>query len=187
MKWISRLIDLYNDNIFFYNLLQNPGFEEGPPTSGYVTLSPGDTSIDGRVVTRGTIDYNAEWQQWHSYEGEHSLDLNGHDRGGIAQTFATTPGERYLVFFEDGAHPGAGETRLVVTADGQEAHYTNHGSGVLQDMNWKEDVFTFTADDTRATLEFYSDPTTEPGVNDYPNGGPALDYVKVIEADWLFT
>lgn len=157
------------------SLITNGSFEASFINPGlYSTHGPGDTLISGWVVLPTTIDYIGTF--WTSSAGARSLDLDGNfgNAGGIQQLFRTIPGERYTVTFDMAGHPEAGPTikTLRVSADGQEVTFTFDVTGKSRaNMGWVEKTWSFTADDTTATLQFVSLSGT--------GWGPALDNVRV--------
>ncbi|MEN6426903.1 MAG: choice-of-anchor C family protein [Phycisphaerales bacterium] len=155
------------------DLITNGSFELGIGWQDNVPL--GSTGITGWTVTRANIDL-VEWY-WQPSDGERSLDLNGSPGvGGIAQAFATSPGQLYQVLFDQAANPdlGARVSHMGVQAAGQSAEYVFDCTGrTLDDMGWVTQTWQFTAVDTTTTLEFYS-----LDIGDAWKG-PALDNVIV--------
>ena len=159
------------------NLLFNGSFEEGPNPGASLRLNPESTAIMGWTVKGNAIDYVGTY--WQSSNGGRSLDLNGAGAGGIAQTFATTPGETYVVTFDMAGDPvGAPQIKQMgVTAAGQSANFSFNVSGrSTNNMGWQTNTWVFTATSTSTTLEFYS--LNQGG----GSSGPALDNVSVVSA-----
>jgi choice-of-anchor C domain-containing protein len=166
------------------NLLVNGSFETGPFAGSFVNLPGGNTSITGWTVTGEGIDYIGTL--WVSADGIHSLDLDGSVastttppfvHGGIAQTFATTPGTSYLVTFDLAGNPFSGPTikPLLVLAAGQQANFTFDITGKSAgSMGWLPETWTFIANSSSTTLEFRS-----LTVSPLTGFGPALDNVSV--------
>ncbi len=164
------------------NLLTNPSFETGPPIPippEFAEQPLGSTFITGWTVTRDEIDYIGT-NFWEHSDGVRSLDLDGTSGiGGIDQTFNTEPGTVYLVTFDMAASPGGNVLikQLQVNAAGQSQQFSFDSTGrTRQDMGWEQRTWTFTANDTSTTLDFFSlsDPLTATGFH-----GPALDNVSV--------
>ncbi len=154
------------------DLTSNASFELGPDPGEAMQLAMGSTAITGWVVTRNPIDYVGT--RWNAAAGTRSLGLNGTNPGGIAQTFATVPGEVYTVhFFMAGdafANPILKHMR--VQAAGQSQDYVFDATHSWPwDLGWLEKTFTFTANASSTMLEFYS--------LDAGDTGPTLDSVVV--------
>lgn len=159
------------------NLLFNGSFERGPNPQGLITYSAGATAISGWVVSRGDIDYIDE--TWDAANGSRSLDLNGFIPGGIAQNFATVPGQRYRVSFDLAGNPDGGSPikTLRVQAGGRSANFSFNTTGQsLSNMGWQRKSWIFTANRNVTTLEFVSLSTQS--IN--RAWGPALDNVSVV-------
>jgi len=168
------------------NLLVNGSFETGPFAGSFVNLAGGTTSITGWVVTGEGIDYIGTL--WVAADGTHSLDLDGSVastttppfvHGGIAQTFATTPGTNYLVTFNLAGNPFGAPTikPLGIFAAAQQANFTFDVTGKSAgNMGWLPESWTFTANSASTTLEFRS-----LTVSPFTGFGPALDNVSVTE------
>jgi choice-of-anchor C domain-containing protein len=158
------------------NLLINGSFEEGEEPGDFLPLDPGSTAIMGWTVTRGQIDYIGTF--WTAADGSRSLDLNGSPgAGGVAQTFATTPGRRYRVTFSLAGNPGGDLTlmRLAVSAAGQTQEFDFDTAGRTQeDLGWTDTTWEFVAVADQTTLELYSIDMSD------PIRGPTLDNVSVV-------
>jgi choice-of-anchor C domain-containing protein len=156
------------------NLSTNPSFETGPNPGATLALAVGATSVTGWVVTRNPIEYIGT--RWNAADGTRSISLNGTSPGGIAQTFPTTPGVEYSVRFMMAADAFSNPVlkHMRVEAAGQSQEYEFDGTHSWEwDLGWLEKTFTFVADATTTTLEFYS--------LDAGEQGPALDNV-IVEA-----
>ncbi len=160
------------------NLLNNGGFETGPsiPSAWFNVYYSGSTDITGWTITHGSVDH-VDDGYWVAAEGTSSLDLNGYEAGGIAQTFAVTPGASYSVTFDLARNPGCGEASspktLLVKASGQGNTFTfDTGSTSHATMQWTNHTWRFTATSASTVLEFHS------GTNG-SYCGPALDNVSV--------
>jgi choice-of-anchor C domain-containing protein len=163
------------------NLINNGSFENSSLGSGFnfVTLSAGSTAINDWTVTNGSIDYiNQEWQ---ASDGGFSLDLSGSvgDAGSIAQTFATTLGNQYLVSFDLAGNldPSPRVKTLRLSAGGSSQDFTFDVTGKTPvNMGWSPQNFNFVASGNSTTLSFTS-------LNN-SGAGPALDNVVVTAVPW---
>lgn len=159
------------------DVITNGSFETGPviEPDSYLNMPVGSTDITGWTVTRASIDYKGFY--WSHFHGDRSIDLDGDASfGGIEQTFATTSGQVYNVGFHMAGNPNGAPTikTMRVTAAGQHQDFTFDITGkTTQNMGWTAKTWTFTANSSSTTLEFYS--------RDTVNGsyGPALDNVSV--------
>jgi choice-of-anchor C domain-containing protein len=80
------------------NLLVDGSFEAVSGVGSYLDVSAGSRAIPSWTVTQGTV--NVIGIYWQATNGSQSIDMNGGNApGGIAQTFATTPGETNDVDF----------------------------------------------------------------------------------------
>lgn len=165
------------------NIIANGSFESGPDPDGVLPLALGSTAITGWEVSRDAIDYIG-WY-WDASDGDRSLDLdNSIGFGGIKQTFSTTPGWIYKVTFDMAGNPYRGFEDpywkyMRVSADGQSGDFgfDTTGKSLPSNMGWVTHNWQFTADDTSATLEFYSLHGQIGGYSGYC--GPALDNVSI--------
>lgn len=149
------------------SLIVNGSFEEGPVVGRYLNLAKGDTSVRGWVVTGEGVDY-VSTGYWVSSHGARAIDLDGSARsrvtppfvqGGIAQTFATTPGARYLVTFDLAGNPNQlpRVKPMRISAAGQSAEFKFDASGKTGlKMGWTPQEWVFTAKAAATTLEFRS-------------------------------
>ena len=175
------------------DLLQNGSFELGlrpPDFPGYLTLKPGDTSINNWTVISssvsggggGGIDYYGIG--WRSSDGSRSLDLNGTPGvGGIYQDFTTTPGLKYVVSFDMAGHPSGLLQKMKVSAIAlgnptdsptQEAEFFFLSGTDPNNLGWQRKTWEFTAETPQTRLQFESYQTF------YRFGGPALDNVVAV-------
>ncbi len=169
------------------SLIVNGDFEEGPPVGGFLNVAGGVDTISGWIVTGEGIDYVGGY--FKASKGSRSLDLDGSARsrttppyvkGGIAQTFATTPGQRYLVTFDfagNPARPPAQKPMRVSAADESVDFVFDITGKTAVNVGWLPKTFTFTAKVASTTLEFRS--LMESGLTGY---GPAIDNVVVTTA-----
>lgn len=167
-------------------LIANGSFEQGPAVSAFLNLAAGNTSVPGWVVTGEGVDYVSKGY-WVSSDGDRAIDLDGsarsattppHVRGGVAQTFPTTPGMRYRVDFDLAGNPNQlpRVKPLRVSAAGQSTEFAFDATGKNgRNMGWRRESWTFTALDEATTLEFLS--LTVPPQTGY---GAAIDNVSVI-------
>jgi len=167
------------------SLIRNGSFEEGPGTRSFLNLAGGSTALPGWVVTGEGVDLVGAGY-WLSSDGSYAIDLDGsarsrttppHVRGGIAQTFATTPGRRYRVTFDLAGNPNRPPARkpLRIAAAGQSAEFVFDATGKTgRTMGWVAKTWTFTAKSDSSTLEFSS--LTQSPETGY---GAAIDRVAV--------
>ncbi|HEX4951395.1 MAG TPA: choice-of-anchor C family protein [Blastocatellia bacterium] len=160
------------------SLISNGSFENGTCVPSFSTYGTGSIAITGWQVVAG--DVNLICGYWTSAEGARSIDLNGElGAGAIAQTFATTVGQKYQVRFAFAGNPvlGAKIVRMRVTAATSAAEFSFDTTGKSQsDIGWVERYFPFTATSATTTLKFESLST------EFCCTGPALDNVRVEEA-----
>ena len=135
----------------------NGGFEPMgatvPPFPHVVGLN--QTTIPGWVG----IEHGVEWfiPSHVSPNGAYVVDLACYvyDSGGIQQTFATTPGQNYVISFYLGSQKTAGRDgtcEIQVSADGTTQLITH--STASSTVSWAAKSFSFIADDNTATLSF---------------------------------
>ena len=138
--------------------ITNGGFEPGSGGASSI-LPPGSTLIPGWV----TIESGAEWftpsslGYNNSPQGGYVVDLANYtsSAGGVAQTFATVPGQAYQIDFYLGTHAVSGRNgtcQIVVDADGTSQTYVH--SSLTGTIGWSARTFVFTADGPTATLRF---------------------------------
>ena len=154
------------------NLLINGSFERG----GNRLFNIGSTEIEGWKVVRGSVDIVGP--DWQSSDGSYCLDLEGEAAfGGVSQTFATTPGQSYLVRFDMAGNPeGPPKTKKMrIQAVGQSADFSIDIVGRdRRNVGWQTHSWRFTATEPKTTIEFFSLGTVG---GDY---GPLLDNVSVL-------
>jgi choice-of-anchor C domain-containing protein len=160
------------------------GFENPPVSGALQTFGTGSVlgGAGGWTVVSGSVDVINSY--WPAVEGKQSLDLAGstNNGGAIAQTFATTVGQTYLLTFEYANNtdvPFATANVLVFsnpTAPLLNDNISHSGSSnaSLAAMNYTAFSATFTADAASTTLQFTS---TSP----FLNNGIALDDVAVTQ------
>jgi choice-of-anchor C domain-containing protein len=130
-----------------------------------LSVGVGATTITGWEVFNNPLDWIG--YLWPASDGTNSVDLDGSFTSGIRQTFATTPGQTYVVTFDMGGNlSGAPVIKpLRVSADGQSAQFYVDTTG-YDAMIYVQKSWSFVADDASATLEFRSltdDPVENPG------------------------
>ena len=163
------------------NLLANGSFENGPymPTWGYRWLYEGSTELPGWSVTQESVDWVGSY--WAAADGARSMDLDGFAPGGIAQSFATRPGQQYKVKFSMAGSPASSTQpvkRLRVEAAGQSQTFSFDVLGhTTSDMGWQTDTWSFTATAETTTLVLASLSTSG------STAGPAVDDVQVTAAN----
>jgi choice-of-anchor C domain-containing protein len=159
------------------NLIKNGSFEIGPDPGSFAPYNAGATSISSWRVTH-QIDYIGNY--WRASDGKRSVDLDGTPgAGGVAQSFATTPGQEYVVTFDLAGNPDCAPPtkRMRASAAGQAIEFSFPVSGKsTSEMGWERKLWRFKAKATTTTIEFLS--------LDGPASicGPALDNVSVIAA-----
>ncbi|MBP7937721.1 MAG: choice-of-anchor C family protein [Phycisphaerae bacterium] len=152
-------------------IVQNGSFEIGQDPGVHTGVGAGSAVIPEWVIT-GDVTYTGSY--WLSSDGRRSLDM---DAGGIAQTFPTIPGQKYVVIFELAGNPACESLikELRVAAAGTSQTFTFNITGYkLWNMGWQTRSWEFTATEGRTTLEFQA---LDPGDS---NCGPALDNVWVV-------
>ncbi len=149
------------------SLIVNGDFEDGPPIGTFMNLARDATTLKGWIVTGEGIDLVGK-DYYRPSNGTRSLDLDGSERsrttppyvqGGIAQTFPTTPGQRYAVTFDMAGNPARPPMQkpMRVSAAGESMDFVFDITGkTALNMGWVPKTFTFTANETSTTLEFRS-------------------------------
>ncbi len=170
------------------SLIVNGDFEEGPAVTTYMNLATGAVTLNGWIVTGEGIDYVGSGYYLPS-KGMRSLDLDGsaaskatppYVQGGVAQTFPTTPGQRYVASFDMAGNPNRppAQKPMRVSAAGESLEFVVDITGKNgRNMGWVTKEFTFTAKETSTTLEFRS--LTVSPLTGY---GAAIDNVTVTTA-----
>jgi len=160
-------------------LIVNGGFELPvvPPGTEFVTLSGGD--IPGWTISAGTVDVYRD--TWPAFQGHQSLDLSGSPGPpgtAIFQSFATVPGESYLLSFRYANNTGVSFATGRVEILGMGGNdlindLLTHAGSTPADMNYLLYSQTFTANSATTTLRF-----THLGSSVPDFGGLALDDVR---------
>ncbi|MES2128754.1 MAG: choice-of-anchor C family protein [Pseudomonadota bacterium] len=154
------------------SLIVDGGFEAVAPNNVFQTFSATST-MGGWTIEAGSVDLIGSY--WQPSSGNNSLDLNGLNAGTIAQSFATTPGQTYVVSFMMAGNPDAGADIKMITAGvngGSNAFSFATGSTNHAAMGWVPQSFSFVADAELSTLRFSGN-----GNNSYY--GAALDDISV--------
>ncbi len=166
------------------SLLVNGSFEQITTEVWHGTVvSPtsGSTTMPGWTVTGVGIDYVVA-PYWDASDGIASLDLSGTAfdanfvyAGGVSQSFATTPGQQYVLQFDLSGNFYFQQTEHVtVTVAGISQEFAFNTAGHSEhNMGWTAEQLTFTAIGATTTLNFAS----HDGSFDFV--GPAIDNVVV--------
>ncbi|MGI5447415.1 choice-of-anchor C family protein [Streptomyces sp. CA-243310] len=143
------------------------------PVNAFTTVSAGQ-SIGPWRVTSGAVDLIGAGF-WQAAEGDQSVDLNAAQAGAVAQTFATTAGQRYTVTYSLAANPEGGPAVKTgrVLLDGQNIQdFSFDSTGKTRPaMGYVNRQVTFVAGAASTTLGFAS---TVAG-----SYGPVIDDVRV--------
>jgi hypothetical protein len=154
------------------DLIINAGFETPGVTSALLfhTLQPGSEPAGfGWHILSGNVDAVVQGPIYAltAYEGKQFLDLDGTKPGAIAQSFASTPGEKYVLSFAYANNPVFGATipalgtvRVYDTTSGANLITPislTHSNSTMRNPNW---VWTgpigFIPTGTQTTLSFTS-------------------------------
>jgi len=184
------------------DLVTNGTFET-PVTGNFLDITAGSQPPGfGWVVTLGSVDVVVKGPLFAStaFEGNQFLDLDGYAPGGIAQSFATTPGSEYFLSFAYANNPQGngvppptcpfGGACATIPANATVSVFdpaTNtqlitpllvtHGDSTVANPDWRTSgAIAFIATGTTTTLSFVSD---DPASSD---GGIFLDAVSVNRA-----
>jgi len=135
-----------------------PGDEDFIPDAGghYTTRKPG-TSTGRWVQSAGPADGVVLGTGYQAQDGRQSYHPGGsHGEGSVSQSFATIPGQRYLLYFYASGHPDANPVQrgTVSVGDLEVMYQTPAGTNVRSDMGWRQHVFLFTAAEETSTLTF---------------------------------
>lgn len=164
-------------------LIVNGGFEAPDIGTAPFTapIGVGSTLIPGWSVVLGNVEVVSNAFSA-AFEGDQWLDLIGVAPGAAQQTFATTPGETYLLSFAYANNPNASfaSARVDVLGDAAAppvltANVTATGSTFAQ-MQYTVLSQPFVANSATTTLRFTSTGSSE------PFSGLALDAVSVQQA-----
>lgn len=156
----------------------NGGFEQGtdPNANGGDNIglfAPDASSLDGWVVSSGTVDYIGS--RWAAGEGVRSLDLSGVTTGTIYQTVTGfTPGMAYRLSFLLAGNPEGGPSVKTarVGVGSSFADYSFDTTGYsASSMGWRSEWLDFIATSSSLSISFA-------GLDNHPYGA-ALDQVSV--------
>lgn len=148
------------------SLLKNGGFETPVDTSGasVVIYAGQEPAGFGWTVTEGSVDvHNTNGpfggQPDPAGAGVGALDLIGvGSRGGIAQSFATVIGAKYVLAFDYANNPFIPSAAMMFGVRGAGGDLfqdtVTHAGSVLGNMNWTNYAFEFTATESMSTLFF---------------------------------
>lgn len=132
--------------------INNPSFE-----------SALNSTSDWRVST-GNIDRVSGWQ---AGDGSYSIDMNGSQQGGITQTLNTIQGASYTIAFmlaknHDSLGTISSATVRVSAGSnaGQDYTFSETTTYNPSNLNWRWEVFTFTANGPTTDLTFLSQQLT---------------------------
>jgi len=157
---------------------RNGSFELSATNPGqFNTLLAGSTAITGWTVIGNDINHIGHY--WAASEGGRSVDLVGEmGRGGVSQTFSTTPGATYDVVFDLAGNMNAAPVvkPVTVSAAGVSQSFTFDTTGrSTGSMGWSTRTFTFIATEAITTLSFLSDTGSD------CCAGAALDNVRLVD------
>jgi choice-of-anchor C domain-containing protein len=157
-------------------ILVNGSFESGPPIPTQdINIPGGSTAITGWTVTGNVIDYLGP--PWDVTDGVRGIDLDGNGGiGGIQQTFATIPGQEYLLRFDLSGNPHGTPLEKLMRLDiaGLTQNYSHDSSGQTRDaLIWQAITFPFVATGPTSILAFTS---LSPADNSF---GAVIDNVRV--------
>ncbi|MEV5885378.1 choice-of-anchor C family protein [Streptomyces sp. NPDC052020] len=158
--------------------MDDGGFESpSATTQGFNSYNQGADIGPWRVLSGGIDLYGPGFVN--TVEGGQAVELNQLAPGGVEQTFATTPGQRYTATYLLSGFPGfAGEGgpavktgQVLVNGQVADTFAFDVTGKSRMDMGWQPQLFTFVADSTSTRLSFIS---TTPG-----NYGSVIDNVQV--------
>jgi choice-of-anchor C domain-containing protein len=157
-------------------ILVNGSFESGPPIpTEDINIPGGSTAITGWLVTGNVIDYLGP--PWDVTDGVRGIDLDGNDGiGVIQQTFATTPGQAYLLRFDLSGNPHGSPLEKLMRLDiaGLTQNYSHDSSGQTRHaLIWQAITFPFVASGPTSTVAFTS---LSPADNSF---GAVIDNVQI--------
>jgi choice-of-anchor C domain-containing protein len=154
--------------------LVNRSFEIGTDPGDVTALPPQSTAIDGWTVVGSNIWYVGG--RWKHADGLRSVGLLC--GGGISQTFATEPDQKYEVRFNMAGAPNTlpAVKTLAVSFGTENRTFTFDTTGrSLGDMGWEARFWVFAASDTTTTITLLS-PKTECST-------PAVDNVRITAVE----
>jgi len=149
-------------------------FAEGASSGAFTTYSDGD-SFGPWIVIGDSVDViGSYWQR--APGGSYSVDLDGNNVGGIAQSVTLAPGKYQLSFFLSGNPDGGNATKTVaVSVDGIKQDYSfTTGSNSRANMGYQLETLNFdVASATSTVLKFRS---VDQGPSAY---GPVIGNVNI--------
>ena len=161
----------------------NLGLNLLPGAASTTTVGAGSTYNGWTNTGNASIEFvdNTIWQV---FEGNGAVDLNGTTGpGAISQTFATTPGQSYLVEFRYSGNPGQfgnrpGAKSFDVAWNGGTAGsfvFTHQTGDAWASMRWLQGSVLVTAVGSSSTLTFQGTSTN------YGDAGAAVDAVSITQ------
>lgn len=159
------------------NLLLNPSFE----------LSGTTTAILGWTPMLSGVEWFNATSFGGAADGVMAVDLANfvYPSGGVQQTFATTPGEKYSVSFSAGNHSVFGRDGTSIIQVDIAGLHLEFGTavGITTNIIWKTIGFDFTAIDSSTTLLFTNtqNPWTHFAYIDSVNVEKKLPFTSVPE------
>ena len=156
------------------NLLINGDFEDTGTAllqgwGGYTYGAGYSLPLPGWTVDSGSVDIVTNLTQWSpSYEGSKALDINGFGPGSISQSFATTVGNFYSVFYAYSRNAAGAQNPALatITAPGQviQVSAVDGSFGSPNNLLWQTSSFTFQATSALSTLTLSSTDNGSGGV-----------------------
>lgn len=161
----SIMLSRFDDGSFEYPVA---------PANSFQTVTAGQ-SIGPWQVTRGAVDLIGRGF-WQAAEGDQSVDLNATGPGAVAQTFTTTPGQRYTVTYALAGNSAGGPAvktgRVLVDGQNFQDFSFDITGKTPTAMGYVRRQVTFVATGSSTTLAFVS--TTPSSAY-----GPVVDDVTV--------
>lgn len=149
------------------NLLTNGSFEDAGTAvlqgwGGYTYGAAYSLPLPGWTVDSGSVDIVTNGTAWSpAYDGAQALDINGFGPGSISQSFGTTAGLTYRVFYAYSRNAaGAQDPALALISAGSQnvvvSSPANGGFGTESNILWKTSSFDFKATGSTSTLSLSS-------------------------------
>jgi hypothetical protein len=159
--------------------VNNTGYGSDDLQTGGATDIPSWNNVPGFANEFWTAPENSYYLTASPSNGSgYFVDLTGQQNnkpyGGIEQTIATTPGQKYVLKFDLGASttyngPGVAQAALTASAGGASTLFTLNPIATDQ---WQSETLEFTATGSSTTVEFLAD-------SDYTSRYTGLDNVSV--------